>query len=102
VKISVFCIFPFACSHRFDLSNRYEHAKVQLLLIKFDTRTPGKKHTLSSSDVDFETFGVLGTALIEICYVKFKMPKPRCCAKAFFFYLREEIENFMNKNASQC
>jgi len=24
---------------------------------------------LSSSDVDFETFGVLGTTLIEICYV---------------------------------
>ena len=41
-KFSVFCIFPFACSHRFDFSNRYEHTKVQLLLIKFNTRTPGK------------------------------------------------------------
>ena len=55
---------------------------------------------MSSSDVDFKTFGVLGTALIEICYVKFEMAKPRCRAKAFF-YLREEIENFMKKNASQ-
>jgi len=35
-------MFAFACSHRFDPSNRYEHAKVQLLLIKFSTRTPGK------------------------------------------------------------
>jgi len=26
---------------------------------------------LSSSDVDFETFGVLGTTLTKICYVKF-------------------------------
>jgi len=68
-------------------------------LIKFNTRTPGKKHTLSSSDVDFETFGVLGTTLIEISYVKFKVAKPRCRAKAFF-YLREEIENFIKKNAS--
>jgi len=34
-KFSVFCVFAFPCSHRFDLSNRYEHAKVQLLLIKF-------------------------------------------------------------------
>jgi len=42
-KFPVFCIFPFACSHRFDLSNRHEHAKVQLLLMKFNTRTPGKK-----------------------------------------------------------
>jgi len=25
------------------------------------------------------------------------MAKPRCSAKAFFFYLREEIENFMKK-----
>jgi len=33
-------MFPFACSHRFDLSNRYEHAKIQLLLIKFNTKTP--------------------------------------------------------------
>ena len=41
-KFPVFCIFPFACSHRFDLSKRYEHAKVQRLLIKFNTRTPGK------------------------------------------------------------
>jgi len=81
------------------LSNRYEHAKVQLLLIKFNTRTPGKKHTLRSSDV--ETFGVLGTTLIEICYVKFKVAKPRCRAK-IFFYLRDEIENFMQKNASLC
>jgi len=60
-----------------------------------------EKHTLSSSDVDFETFGVLGTTLIEICYLKSKMAKSRCRAKAFF-YLREEIENFMKKNASQC
>jgi len=51
---------------------------------------------LSSNDVDFETFGVLRTTLIEICYVKFKMAKPRCRAKAFF-YLREETENFMKK-----
>jgi len=29
--------------------------------------------SVSSSDVDFKTFGVLGTTLIEICYVKFKM-----------------------------
>jgi len=56
---------------------------------------------LSSSDVDFEAFGVLGTTLFEICYVKFKVAKPRCRAKKFF-YLREEIENFMKKNASQC
>jgi len=41
----------------------YEHAKVQLLLIKFNTRPPGKKYTLSSSDVDFETFEALGTTL---------------------------------------
>jgi len=82
--------FLFACSHRFDLSNRYEHAKVQLLLIKFNTETPGKKRTLSSSDVDFETFGVLGTTLIEICYLKFKMAKPWCRAKAFFcIYVRK-------------
>jgi len=51
---------------------------------------------LSSSDVDFETFGVPGTTAIEICYVKFKMAKLRCRAKAFFD-LREEIENFMKK-----
>jgi len=63
-------MFPFACSHWFDLSNRYEGAKVQLLLIKFNTRTPGIKYTLSSSDVDFETFGVLGTSLTKICYVE--------------------------------
>jgi len=44
----------------------YEHAKVQLLLIKFNTRTP-EKYSLSSSDVDFETFGVLGTTLTKIC-----------------------------------
>jgi len=25
---------------------------------------------LSSSDVDFETFGVVGTTLTKICYVK--------------------------------
>jgi len=81
VKISRF--LPFACSHRFYLSNRYEHAKIQLLLIKFNTRTLGKKYTLSSSDVDFETFGVLGTTLNEICYVKFEMAKSRCRAKAF-------------------
>jgi len=56
------------------------------LLIKFNTRTPGKKHTFSSSDVDFETFGGLGTTLIEICYVKFKMAKPRCHAKVFFLF----------------
>ena len=47
----------------------YEHAKGQLLLIKFNTRTPGKIY-LSSNDVDFETFGVLGTTLIKIRYVK--------------------------------
>ena len=69
-------------------------------MIKFNTRTPGKKHTLSSSDVDFETFGVLGTTLIESSHEKFKMAKSRCRAKAFF-YLREEIENFMKNNASQ-
>jgi len=28
----VFCIFLFACSHPFEFSNRYEYAKVQLLL----------------------------------------------------------------------
>jgi len=45
---------------------------------------------LSFSDVDFETFGVLGTTLIEICYVKFKVAEPRCRAKAFFFiYVRK-------------
>ena len=63
-------MFPFACSHWFDLSNRYERAKVQLLLIKFNTRTPGKKYALSSSDVDFETLGVLAASLTKICYVK--------------------------------
>ena len=42
-QFTVFCIFPFACSLRFDLSNRYEHANVQSLLIKFNTGTPGKK-----------------------------------------------------------
>jgi len=52
---------------------------------------------LSSSDVDYETFGVLGTTLNEICYVKFENAKSRCRVKAFFFYLREEIENFMKK-----
>jgi len=41
-KFSVFCIYLFACSHPFELSNRYGYAKVQLLLIKFNTRTPGK------------------------------------------------------------
>jgi len=55
---------------------------------------------LSSSDVDFETFGVPGTTVIDICYVKFKMAKLRCRATAFF-YLREEIENFMKENASK-
>ena len=55
-------------------------------MIKFNTRTPGKKHTFSSSDVDFKTFGVLGTTLIEICNVKFKMAKPRCRAKVFFLF----------------
>jgi len=40
--------------------------------------------------------GVLGKTLIEICYVKFEMANARCRAKAFF-YLREEIENFMKK-----
>jgi len=47
----------------------YEHAKVQLLLIKFNTITPGKnikKYTLSSSDVDFETVGVKGTTPTKI------------------------------------
>jgi len=59
-------------------------------LIKFNTRTPGKKHTLSSSDVDFETFGVLGTTLIGLCCAKFKMTKPRCCAEVLFFiYVRQ-------------
>jgi len=45
---------------------------------------------LSYSDVDFETFGVLGATLIEICYVKFKGAKPRCRAIAFvFIYVRK-------------
>jgi len=55
-----------------------------------------EKYTLSSSDVDFETFGVLGTTLNELCYVKFEVAKSRCRAKAFF-YLREEIEDVMKK-----
>jgi len=32
-------------------------------MIKFNTRNPRKQYTLSSSDVDFETFEVLGTTL---------------------------------------
>jgi len=31
-KLPIFCIFPFACSHPFEISNRYEYAEVQLLL----------------------------------------------------------------------
>jgi len=68
--VKIFCIFPFAWSHRFELSNRYEHAKIQLLLINFNTRNPGKQYALSSSDVDFETFEVLGITLTKICYLK--------------------------------
>ena len=63
-------MFPFAWSHRFELSNRYEDAKIQLLLIRFNTINPGKQYILSSSDVDFETFEVLGTTLTKICYIK--------------------------------
>jgi len=49
----------------------YEYAKIQLLLMKFNTRTLGLKVlSLSSSDDDFKTFGVLGTTLTKICYVK--------------------------------
>jgi len=47
-----------------------EHAKVQLLLIKFNTRNPGKQYSLISRDVDVETFKVLGTTPTKICYVK--------------------------------
>jgi len=39
-------------------------------MIKLNTRNPGKQYTLSSSDVDFETFEVLGTTLTKICYLK--------------------------------
>jgi len=83
-----------ACSHWFDLSTRYEYAEVQLLLIKFNTITPGKKHTLSSSDVDFKTFRVLGANLIELCCAKFKMAKPRCCAEALFFIYVRQLKTF--------
>jgi len=71
-------MFPFAWSHRFELSNRYEHTKIQLLLMRFDTRNPGKQYTLSSSDVDFETFEVLGTTLTKICYIPITDRKINC------------------------
>ena len=37
-KFPVFWIFLFACSNQFALSNKYEHAKIQLLLMKLNTR----------------------------------------------------------------
>jgi len=66
-------IFPFFADYLLHVhtglnfqTGMYEYAKVQLLLIKFNTRTLKKKYTLSSSDVDFENFGVLGTTLTKI------------------------------------
>jgi len=57
--------FSFSAYFLLQLSNRYEHAKIQLLLIKFNTRNLAKQYTLTSSDVDFETFEVLGTTLLK-------------------------------------
>ena len=89
---SSFCIFTSVLSFR------------QVWICKSSTtadkhKNSGEKHTLSSSDIDFETFGVLGTTLNEICYVKFEMAKSRCCAKAFF-YVRK-LKTLWRKRARQ-
>ena len=67
-------IFPFSACFLLRVhiglnfqTSMYEHTKV-LLLTKCNTRTPGKYMPWDPGDVD--TFGVLGTTLTKVCYVK--------------------------------